>query len=151
MIVTVDGDSDENSRYANTVNCAINYFNEHDLHAYFIATQAPGRSGFSRMERRIADLSKELSGIILEHDYFDTHLDNNNNAADEEVEFKTFEYAGKILAEFWSKSVINYHTVVAELVGEAISEITIIKSKEWKANHVRDLPRFQLNIIYIKN
>ena len=70
-----------------------------------------------------------MSGVILEHDYFDTHLDNNNNAVDEEVEFKTFEYAGKILAEFWSKSVINYHPVVAELVGEEISEITITKSK----------------------
>ena len=30
MIVTVDGGPDENPRYTNTINCAIDYFNEHD-------------------------------------------------------------------------------------------------------------------------
>ena len=38
MIVTVDGSPDENPRYANTINCAIDYFNEHDLDAHFVAT-----------------------------------------------------------------------------------------------------------------
>ena len=33
MIVTVDGDPDRNPRYINTINCAIDYFNEHYLDA----------------------------------------------------------------------------------------------------------------------
>ena len=33
MIVTVDGDPDRNPRCTNTINCAIDYFNEHYLDA----------------------------------------------------------------------------------------------------------------------
>ena len=38
MIVTVDGGPDENPRYKNTINCAIEYFVENDLDAFFLAT-----------------------------------------------------------------------------------------------------------------
>ena len=51
MIVTGDGSPDENPRYSNTINCAIEYFYEHNLDAYFVTTNAPGRSAFSRVER----------------------------------------------------------------------------------------------------
>ena len=54
MIVTVDGGLDENPRYANTINCAIDYLNEHDLDAYFVITNAPARSAFNRVERRMS-------------------------------------------------------------------------------------------------
>ena len=126
MVVTADRDPDENPRYTNTINCATDYFNEHDLDAYFVATIAPGRNAFNRVERRISNLSKELSGVILPHDHFGTHLDNNNNIVDKELELKNFEHAGKILAELWSKLVINNHPVVAEFVGEEPSEHRIL-------------------------
>ena len=38
MIVTVDGDPDENPRYAKTIECAIDYFLSQDLDAFFLAT-----------------------------------------------------------------------------------------------------------------
>ena len=44
MIVTVDGGPDENPRYEKTINCSIKDFVEHDLDAFFLATNAPGRS-----------------------------------------------------------------------------------------------------------
>ena len=44
MIVTVDGGPDENPRYSNNISCTIEYFCEHDLDAYFLETNAPGRS-----------------------------------------------------------------------------------------------------------
>ena len=69
MIVTVDGSPEENPRYTNTINCATDYFIEHDLDAYFVATNAPGRSAFNRVEKRMSDLSKELSGVILPNDH----------------------------------------------------------------------------------
>ena len=43
MIVTLDGGPDENPRYENTINCAIEYFEEYDLDALFIATNAPSK------------------------------------------------------------------------------------------------------------
>ena len=76
---------------------------------YFVATNAPGRSAFNRVERRMSNLSKELSGTILPHDRFGTQLDNNNNTVDEELELKNYEHAGEILAELWSKLVVNDH------------------------------------------
>ena len=71
----VDGGPDENPRYSNIINCAIEYFCEHNLDAYFVGTNAPGRSAFNRVERKMSNLSKELSGVILPHDHFSTHLD----------------------------------------------------------------------------
>ena len=103
MIVTVDGDPDENPRF---INCAIDYFNEYNLDAYFVATNAPGKSAFNQVEPRMSNLSKELSGVILPHDYFSTHLDNTNNIVYKELEPKNFEHAGEILAKTLVKLVI---------------------------------------------
>ena len=86
----------------------------------------------------MSNLSKELSGVILPHDHFGPHLDHNNKTIDEELELPNFEYAGEILAELWSKLVIDYHPVIAEFVRDETSETTITKSEEWKANHVRE-------------
>ena len=79
-----------------------------------------------------------MRDVFLPHGHFVTHLDNNNNTGDEELERKNFEHASKILAELWSKLVINDHPVVTGFVGEEPSDITITKSEEWKGNHVRE-------------
>ena len=51
---SVDGGPDENPRYQKTIACAIDYFHTYDLDAFFLVTNAPGRSAFSRVERRMA-------------------------------------------------------------------------------------------------
>ena len=71
-----------------------------------------------------------MSGLIIPHDHFGTHFDNNT--VDEELEL-----AGEILAELWSKLVINDHPAGAEFLGEEPSDIIITKSEKWKANHIR--------------
>lgn len=58
---------DENPRYKNTIDCAINYFNERNIDAYFVATKAHG-SDFNQVERRMSNLSKKLESVILSHD-----------------------------------------------------------------------------------
>ena len=61
MIVTVDGGPDEHPRYAKTIECAINYFSSQGLDRFFLPTNAPGRSAFNRIERRMVKFSQELS------------------------------------------------------------------------------------------
>ena len=80
MIVTVDGGPDENPRYQKTIASAIEYFEEYQLDALFLATNAPGRSVFNRTERRMAPLSREMSGLILPRETFGSHLDVNGKA-----------------------------------------------------------------------
>ena len=107
MIVTVDGDPDENPRYEKTINCSIKYYVENGLDAFFLATNAAGRSAFNRFDCRMVKLSKELSGVILEHDKFGSHLDAKGVTVDKDLELKNFEYAGRTFAEIWSGLVIT--------------------------------------------
>ena len=78
MIVTVDGGTDENPRYEK---------------------KAPGRSAFNRLERRMVKLSKELNGVILEHDKFGSHRDAKDVTVDKNLKLKNFEYTGRTLAK----------------------------------------------------
>ena len=57
---------------------------------------------------------------------------------------KNFSYAGKALAEIWSNTVIDGHSVVAENV-EPIdrNEIHVMeKSANWQNNHVQESQYF---------
>ena len=69
-------------------------------------------------------LSKELSGVILPVDTFGTHL-NNGLTVDEELEERNFEAAGGVLAEIWSKLVIDGHPVRSEYVNMKPTDDTL--------------------------
>ena len=142
MIVTVDGGPDENPRYGKTINCSIKYFVENGLDAFFLATNAPGRSAFNRVEGRMVKLSKELSVFILEHDKFGNHLDAKFVMVDKDLELKNFEYAGRTLAEIWSGLLIEGNPAVAEFIEDDAPVIVGTKSEEWKACHVRQSQYF---------
>ena len=88
MIVKVDGVLDENPRYTKTIECAIDYFLSLDLDAFFLATNAPGRSAFNRVERRMVKFSKEVSGVVLPHDNLGSHLNAKGETIDIELEKK---------------------------------------------------------------
>ena len=75
FVFSVDGGPDENPRYQKVIKVAIHRFVQHDLDALFIAANAFGRSAFNRVERKMAPLSRELSGLILPHDRYGSHLD----------------------------------------------------------------------------
>ena len=141
FIFTVDGGPDENPRYQKVIDVAIHHFNSYNLDAIYIATNAPGRSAFNRVERRMAPLSKELSGVILPHETYGSHLDNKGKTVDPEMEKKNFEAAGKVLSEIWSKVVIDQHPVVATYVdpnGSSLDPQTMVaKDAKWFAEHVR--------------
>ena len=86
--VSVDGGPDENPRYKKVIAHATTNFKNHNFDAIFIFTNAPGRSAFNRVEMRMSPLSRAPSGIILPHDQYGKHLDNNGNTIDLDVEKK---------------------------------------------------------------
>jgi hypothetical protein len=90
VIFTVDGIPDENPRNKKCFQIAIHHFVNHNLDGLFVTTNAPGRSAFNRVERKMAPLSKELSDLISPHDDFGTHLDNSGRTIDDELEEKIF-------------------------------------------------------------
>ena len=83
-------------------------------------------------------LSKELSGVILEHDKFGSHLDAKGVTVDKDLGLKNFEYTGRALAKIWSGLVIDGNPVVAEFIEDDTPVIVGTKSEEWKACHVHN-------------
>ncbi|KAJ8867174.1 hypothetical protein PR048_033038 [Dryococelus australis] len=77
LIISSDGGPDENPRYRKVIAHAVEHLKKYDLDAIFIETNAPGRSAFNRVERRMAPLSQELTGVVLPHDSFGARLDSN--------------------------------------------------------------------------
>ena len=83
---------------------------KHDLDAFFLATNAPGRSAFNGVKRGMAPLSHDLAGVVLPLNRFGNHLNRQNETIDEELQMKNFAKAGEILAEIWSRTVIDGNT-----------------------------------------
>ena len=141
VIFTVDGGPDENPRYQKVISVAIHHFIEHNLDALFVGTNAPGRSAFNRVERKMAPLSRELSGLILPHDHFGSHLDSAGKTIDVDLEKKNFGFAGKALSEIWSNVVIDGFPTIAEYINPEESELSEEKltsfSQKWFSEHVR--------------
>ena len=107
FIFTVDGGPDENPRYQAVIRVAIHHFLRYDFDSLFIATNAPGKSAFNRVERKMAPLSKELTGLILPH----------------ELEKKNFKFVGVTLAEIWSQIIVDKFPTVAEFIEPTESEL----------------------------
>lgn len=63
-------------------------------------------------------LSKELTGVVLPHDTYGSHLDSGGKTIDEELEVKNFKAAGKTLCSIWSNLEVDGFPTVAEYVEE---------------------------------
>lgn len=110
-------------RFPNVIRTMINHFKRYDLDALFVATNAPGRSAFNRIERRMAPLSKELSGLILNHDHYGSHLNSKNQTIDKELEKLNFMHAGLTLAEVWNQLIFDGYEVISEYIEPENSEL----------------------------
>lgn len=130
-------------RRTRVIAAAVKHFKKHDLDAYFIATNAPGRSAFNRVERRMAPLSRELTGLILDHQHFGSHLNSQNKTTDVELEKRNFQHAGEVLSEIWSSIEIDKFPVFAEYINPTDDSIAIvIENEEWYSEHVRESQYF---------
>ncbi|CAG9584279.1 unnamed protein product [Danaus chrysippus] len=143
IIIFVDGGPDENPRYRKVKNFAIEHFKKYNLDALFIATNAPGRSAFNRVERRMAPLSKRLAGIILPHEHFGSHLDDKGMTTDDDLEKRNFQHAGETLAEVWREMKIDNYDVSANYrQPEDSMQDPAEPNLAWYSVHVRESQYF---------
>ncbi|KAJ6643029.1 hypothetical protein Bhyg_07985, partial [Pseudolycoriella hygida] len=112
FIDIVDGGPDENPRYEKVIQMYIHHFLKCDLDAE----------------------------IILPHDHFGTHLDDQGRTIDIDLEKTNFSFAGTALAEVWSETIIDGDVTVAEYIDPATSDIDmssiITKDVNWRDRHV---------------
>ena len=85
VIITVDGGPNKNPRYPKTLHAAYRAFQENSLDALFVACHVPGHSAYNAVERRMAPLSRDLSGLILPHDHYGSYLDANGKTVDSDL------------------------------------------------------------------
>ena len=148
LVVGVDGGPDENPRFHNNINMGCKTMIHFNLDCYIEVTNAPGLSAYNRAERRMYHLSKELTGVVLPYDTFGSHI-VNGKIVDEELEVKSFQAAGEILAEIWNKLEIDSHSVQAEFISEPVDKsIKFFQpSALYRAKHVLET---QYMTVYLK-
>lgn len=138
-----DGRPDENPRYKKVIAHAIQHFKTFNLDALFVITNAPGRSAYNQVERRMAPLSRELAGLIIPHDHFGSHLNNSAQTVNKTLELKNFQFAGETLAEVWRNLVIDGCPVDAEYAGpKCIAEEPDFVQPEWYSLYVQESQYF---------
>ena len=93
-MILCDGGLDENPRFPKTLDVAIQHFKKYSLDALLISTHAPGMSAYNQVERRMAPLSKALSGLLLPREIFGPHLDSSRKTTDVNLEKSNFKAAG---------------------------------------------------------
>lgn len=87
----------------------------------------------------MAPLSKQLTGVILPHDTYGTHLDARGKTSDLELELKNFQAAGKALADLWSELVIDSFPVTARYESpDAVAAVPEPVDAVWYSRHVRE-------------
>jgi hypothetical protein len=133
---SVDGGPDQNLRYPAVVNVVVNQFIQHDMDALFIMTNAPHHSAYNPVERCMAPLSHDVSGLILKHDFYGSHLDAKAETIDRDLELRNFEKAGQTLAEVWSKTVIDGFPVIAEYIAPKQLIQYEEPQEKWKYDHI---------------
>lgn len=117
IIMHVDNiDPVDYTRFSKTLYHSIKKFKKYNLDAFILVTQAAGQSAFGIVERRLALLSHDLSGLVLPHNYFGTHLNMSGMTIDADLEKRNFKKTGETLAEVWSMNMIDRQPVVAEYI-----------------------------------
>ena len=116
LLLSTDGASDEAPRFPKPLASAVYFFNELGLDVLLHGVNAAGLSAFNAVERRMSPLSHDISGVILPHDAFGSHLDGNGVTIDLDLEKENFFKAAEVLSEIWSDTVIDGHVVDSRAV-----------------------------------
>ena len=106
-------DGHDGPRFPTSRQTLIKLFKDRDIDYWIAARNAEGLSAFHFIEPRMVPLSKDLAGIVLLHDSFGTHLDENGKTIDDVKELQNFRKAGEMLSEIWPKITIDDYEVSA--------------------------------------
>lgn len=98
-IITVDGGPDESPLHLKVIQNIIGHFLRYDLDGLYVVANAPGKSAYNRVERRMAPSSHGLFGVILQHDHFGSHLNSSEKTIDGDLEKRNFQHAGEIISQ----------------------------------------------------
>lgn len=87
----------------------------------------------------MAPLSRELSGLLLSHDYFGSHLSSSGETIDVNLEQKNFKFAAEVLCDIWKNMTIDGFEVEASYIDpeEQVPEIEDV-DPVWHMNHVQE-------------
>ena len=105
-----------------------------------------GYSPFSPCERLMAPLSKQLTGVVLEHKYHGSHLNASKETINVKLEKKNFEHSGKRLAKLFEEKTLDKHATVASYVNPPanidqpalkLEDRCVEVTEEWLCNHVQ--------------
>ena len=81
-------------------------------------------------------LTKELSGVILPHEQYGHHLDEQGRTIHADLEKRNFEYAGLALCEIWQNVTVDDHKTDSKSSELPQSNIQK-KDEDWISRHVR--------------
>ena len=101
-----------------------------------------------KAERRMYHLSTALTGVVLPHDTYGTHL-VNGKTVDEALEIRNFEAAGQALGALWSELVIDGYVTTAEYISEPPDQAIVDYSStpKFRTDHVFES---QYMFVYLK-
>ena len=107
---------------------------------------ASGLSAFNPVERRMAKLSHDLSGIILPHDTYGKHLNESGKTIDPKLEEKNFFAASEALSDVWSNTIIDKYPVDCQPIKKGSEFVPEEPSAKWLSDHVLQT-RYGLQIV----
>ena len=107
LVPFTDGAQDEAPCYPKSLATAIYLFKHLKLDVFLHGVNAAGLSAFNPGERRMSPLSHDISGVVLPHKNFGSHLDSQGNTIDVKLEKKNFFHASQVLADIWAHTVLD--------------------------------------------
>lgn len=137
LLIETDGAADEVPRFPKVLATAVDIFKSLKLDVLLHGVNASGLSAFNPVERRMAPLSHDLTGIILPHDSFGSHLDSTWKTKDLDLEKKNIFQAAEILLDIWSKTVIDGHRVDCVAVPLGQEYVPPTPDPTWVSKHVQ--------------
>lgn len=112
------------------------HFEKTALDASYIATNAPGRSAFNGVVRRMALLNHELTDDITLLAVISNQIKHKNN--DVELQQRNFS-----IVKIWSKLIIDEFHVVAEYIALADCSAKQLQNDDtWYMSHICELQYF---------
>jgi hypothetical protein len=116
------------------------------LDAMLHGVNAAGLSAFNPGERRMAPLSRLLSGLLLRHDRYGNHLDSSGKTIDLPLEIRNFYGTMDVLSEIWNKLFIDKYPVYCKPVDMGCEFVPEPSDPIWNAKHVLQ-SRYGLQIV----